>query len=346
MQPNEPGTAPLCAVILAAGKGTRMKSDKAKVLHRVFGMPMVCHVVEAVRQAGIGEIVVVTGHQHQQVEDCLATYAVNYAFQDEQLGTGHAVVCAGEMIGAKVKDILILCGDTPLVTPLTLAEMVAAHHGRQAVLTVMTTNRHDPTNYGRIVVDRRDAILKIVEEKDASEAERQIKEVNAGIYLADKEFLFSALEKVGTDNRQGEVYLTDIVAIAANGGLHPGRFVCENSEEILGVNSRLELSEAEKKLQRRFNNELMKQGVTMLDPDTAYVGREVSIGRDSILQAHLHLRGNCKIGEGCAIDSFSVLEDCVLGNGVSIGPFCHLVGQRIADRRIVPANTHHAADGG
>lgn len=330
----------LCAVILAAGKGTRMKSNKAKVLHEVFGMPMVCHVVEVVRQAGVREVIVVTGHQHQEVEDCLSPYSVSYAFQQEQMGTGHAVRCARRKVGTSVQNILILCGDTPLVESSTLAGMIAAHQEHQAFLTVMTTYLDDPTNYGRIVTDQEGSILRIVEEKDASVEERQIREVNAGIYLVNSEFLFSALEKVGTDNRQGEVYLTDIVAIAAGAKLHPGRFVCENPEEILGINSRLELSQAEGKLQQRFNNELMRQGVTILDPSTVYVGRKVLIGKDTNLHPHLHLRGNCTIGEGCSIDSFSVLEDCILGNGVSVGPFCHLVGQRFTDQQSVPSNTH------
>lgn len=338
--PGDPGMDSLCAVILAAGKGTRMKSNKAKVLHEVFGMPMVCHVVEAVRHAKVQAVVVVTGHQHQEVENCLTSYSVSYAFQQEQKGTGHAVRCARPKIGPAVQNILILCGDTPLIEPTTLAGMIAAHREQGASLTVMTTYLDDPTNYGRIITDQRGSILRIVEEKDASEEERQIREVNAGIYLVSKEFLFSALAKVGTDNRQGEVYLTDIVAIAADANLQPGRFVCENPEETLGINSRLELSTAERKLQQRFNNELMRQGVTILAPSTVYIDRHVLIGKDTALQPHLHLRGNCIIGEECAIDSFSVLEDCVLGNGVSVGPFCHLVGQRIADQQAIPANTH------
>ncbi len=340
MLSDESATHSLCAVILAAGKGTRMKSNKAKVLHNVFGMPMVCHVVEAVRRAGVQEVVVVTGHQHRQVENSLSSYTVRYALQQEQKGTGHAVRCARQQVGTAAEDILILCGDTPLIEPSTLAGMISAHRRRQASLTVMTTRLENPTNYGRVITDPEGGIRRIVEEKDASQEERQIKEVNAGIYLVNREFLFSALEKVGTDNRQGEVYLTDIVAIAASAGLHPGRLVCENPEETLGINSRLELSEAEKKLQQRFNNELMRQGVTILDPSTVYVDRQVMIGRDTLLQPHLHLRGNCTVGEGCVIDSFSILEDCVLGNGVSVGPFCHLVGQRLAAQQTVPANTH------
>ncbi|MEJ2689810.1 MAG: NTP transferase domain-containing protein, partial [Deltaproteobacteria bacterium] len=153
-QPNEPVMASLCAVILAAGKGTRMKSNKAKVLHRVFGLPMICHVVAAVQQAGVREIIVVTGHQRQEVEDCLAAYTVSFAYQQEQLGTGHAVACARQKVGVMVEDVLILCGDTPLVAPSTLVGMASAHRRQRAMLTVMTTFLDNPTNYGRIVTGK------------------------------------------------------------------------------------------------------------------------------------------------------------------------------------------------
>ena len=338
-QPSELAGDSLCAVILAAGKGTRMKSEKAKVLHRVFGQPMACHVVEAVRQAGVSEIIVVTGHQRDEVEASLSPLRVRYAYQSEQLGTGHAVRCAKEAVEAGVKDILILCGDTPLIASATLAGMVATHRDRQAVLTVMTTVLENPANYGRVVTGKQGEVLRIVEEKDATEAERLVKEVNAGIYLVNRDFLFSALEQVGTDNKQGEVYLTDIVAIAAETGLQPSRFICEKPDEILGINSRLELSVAEKKLQRRYNDELMRQGVTIQDPDSVYAGREVRVGRDTFLGANLHLRGKCVIGEGCTLDSFSVLEDCVVGNDASIGPFCHLVSQNIVKNQTIPPHT-------
>jgi bifunctional UDP-N-acetylglucosamine pyrophosphorylase/glucosamine-1-phosphate N-acetyltransferase len=324
------GESTVCAVVLAAGKGTRMKSDKAKVLHEVFGRAMVGHVIEAVRKAGIFDVIVVVGHQQQEVMDCLLSFEVRFAVQEEQLGTGHAVMCAASLVNEKHRHIFILCGDTPLISPATLKNMERHHLSAGSVLTVMTTSLTDPANYGRIITDQAGGIVRIVEEKDASESERRVNEINAGIYLADREFLFTALQQVGSDNSQGEVYLTDIVAVARRDGEKVERFSCLDASEVLGVNSRVELAQAERRLRRGFNDELMGSGVTMQDPETTYIGRDVIIGSDSIVCANVHIAGNSALGKRCVVHPFCYIKDCSLGDDVIVEPFSYLTGQSIA----------------
>jgi len=305
-------------IVLAAGKGTRMKSDLAKVLHPVFFAPMVCHVLDAVRHLAPAETVVVTGHQAARVEEVLASYPVTFARQGEQLGTGHAVLTAEGSLHGKNGVVVILCGDTPLILPATLQAMVESHLRQQSTLTVMTTIVPDPTHYGRIVANPQGGIERIVEEKDAGEVERKILEVNAGIYCVDLAFLFAALKQVGTDNKQGEVYLTDIVAIARRQGLEVGRFVCPDPLEITGVNSRVELARANTFMQQRRNQALMLAGVTMMHPDSIFIENSVVIGRDTEIHSHCVLAGNTVIGESCRLE-----------------PFCKLVDCRVQDRRII-----------
>jgi len=319
----------ICAVILAAGKGTRMKSDMAKVLHKVFGRPMLCHVVDAVKEAGLSDVVVVAGHQFDRVRDCLLPYDVALAVQEEQLGTGHAVLCAASGIAERHSRILILCGDTPLLSAATLNSFIDQHLASGDTVTLMTTVVQNPTNYGRVIVDEQGHIQRIVEERDAAEREREIKEINAGTYLVRKEFLFNALRQVGRDNSQGEVYLTDIVAIAGRDKRQVGVFRCADPSEVLGVNSRVELAAAEKHCRERFNRELMLAGVTLQDPATTYIDREVAIGRDTVIRPHVQLRGDTVIGERCLVDSFSILSDCRLGDEVKIAPFSNLHRQVI-----------------
>ncbi len=311
----------ICAVILAAGKGTRMKSARAKVLHRVFGRPMVNHVVERVRAAGIRNVVVVTGHQAEEVEAALDGDTVRFARQAEQLGTGHAVRCAEAAIPADCDRVLILCGDTPLVEPATLASLVAEH--RDAAVTVLTTVLDDPTNYGRVITDDAGNVKAIVEEKDADTAQRAIREVNTGIYCVERQFLFDALARLRNDNSQGEYYLTDIVAIAVGDGRPVGRVVCADPREVIGINSRIELARAEAILQEAKHRQLMAAGVTIVAPDCTFIGSEVEIGADTVIHPHVHLRGRTVIGTDCTIEPFCLLEDCRVADGVRIGAGSH-----------------------
>ncbi len=326
------------AVVLAAGKGTRMKSRHAKVLHEIFFAPMIHHVLDALAPLDLARTVVVTGHQRERVEAALAGYPVAFVAQREQLGTGHAVLAAGREIAAAGGTVLILCGDTPLIRSATLAALVASHHASGAVLSLMTTCLDDPSNYGRIVTDKDGRILAIVEEKDASEAVRLIREVNAGIYCVEAGFLLDALARVGTDNRQGEVYLTDIVGIARGEGREVRRFVCEDAGEVLGVNSRLELAQAHVALCGRRNRELLAAGVTLLDPATVAVAKTVTVGPDTVLHANVEICGNSVIGRDCVVGSGAVIRDCRLGSEVVVGPHAYLEGGEVAAGEVIPPN--------
>jgi len=233
------------AIILAAGKGTRMKSDKAKVMHEVLSVPMLHHVLTAVSLLDLLEIVVVTGHQAAEVEGSLGGFRVTFARQEEQLGTAHAVLAAEPCCSDFQGTVLILCGDTPLIRTETLRDMLRTHISTGAKMTVMTARISEPANYGRIVTDADGNIIRIVEEKDATAPEKEIKEINAGIYCVDSQFLFRGLREVDTDNRQGEFYMTDLVEIARNKGFSVGHFVCADPVEVLGVNSKEELAKAQ-----------------------------------------------------------------------------------------------------
>lgn len=319
------------ALVLAAGKGTRMKSDKAKVLHEAFYAPMIYHVLDAVVALGLEKTIVVTGHQKAELEGSLQSYDVLFAWQEKQLGTGHAVLAAEEILAGRKGTVLILCGDTPLIRAETLGEMLEKHVAGSSALTVMTTTLDDPSNYGRILADAAGNVLKIVEEKDASASEKDIKEINAGIYCIDTSFLFSALKTVGTENSQGEMYLTDIVEIAKKQEQTVQKFHCADAEEVLGVNSRVELAQAHRVLQQRRNRELMLSGVTMVQPETISIEKKVTIGRDTLIQPNVVITGLTSIGTNCAIGPFAFIRDCRIGNGVKVGPFSCLEEARLVD---------------
>lgn len=309
----------ITAVILAAGKGTRMKSNKAKVLHELFFKPMLHHVLDTVTQTEIDQTAVIIGHQRQHVLDSLARYSlIDPVFQEEQLGTGHAVLCAEEFCHS-TDLVMILCGDTPLIRPGTLQAMIEQHRNSSATLTLMTTLLEDPFGYGRIISDTDGNVLKIIEQKDATEDQQAIKEINGGIYLVDAGFLFTSLKQVGTENSQGEVYLTDIVAIANNQGQRVSKFFHSPAIDILGVNSRVELSQAHRELQMRHNREIMLSGVTMYSPESTLVAPDCSIGRDSIIQAGVQVTGRSTIGSEVHLETGTVLHRCKLGDNAVIG---------------------------
>jgi bifunctional UDP-N-acetylglucosamine pyrophosphorylase/glucosamine-1-phosphate N-acetyltransferase len=326
-------------LVLAAGKGTRMKSDTPKVLHEAFFSPMIHHVLDTLQPLVLGRSFVVTGHQHQLVEESLRGYPVSFVHQSQQLGTGHAVLaCEGELRSHN-GPVLILCGDTPLVRTETLQQLLRAHLDSASLMTIMTTTVADPTHYGRIISDEQGNIVGIVEEKDATPAQKEIKEINAGIYCVDGRFLFEALHRVGTDNMQGEVYLTDIVAIAVGDGIQVHKFSCADSGEILGVNSRRELAQAHSSLQRRYLSLLMDSGVTIIQPETVTIEKTVTIGNDSVIYPNTSLTGVCSLGSGVRVDSFVKIHDCTIGDGVRIGAFTHLQQTHIPSWSTVPPHT-------
>jgi bifunctional UDP-N-acetylglucosamine pyrophosphorylase/glucosamine-1-phosphate N-acetyltransferase len=334
-------TPTITAVVLAAGKGTRMKSDKAKVLHELFFKPMLHHVLDTVNEAAIDQTAVIVGHQRQKVLDSLADYTFTPVFQEEQLGTGHAVLCA-EKSCHQADLVMILCGDTPLLHPQTLQAMTAQHLDSQALLTLMTTRLDEPFGYGRIITDHNGHILEIVEQKDAGEEQQAICEINAGIYLVDADFLFKALQEVGTDNSQGEVYLTDIVAIAARMGHKVHAFMHAPAIDVLGVNSRVELALAHAELQIRHNRSVMLSGVTMYTPETILISPNCSIGRDSVLQAGVQLTGGSKTGSNVLLETGTVLHGCTLGDNCIIGAHSVLRNCVIKDGEHIPPLTRLA----
>lgn len=335
-------TSSITAVVLAAGKGTRMKSNRAKVLHKLFFKPMLLHVLDTVAQTDINRTAVIVGHQRETVLSSLTDYDFTPVFQEEQLGTGHAVLCAQE--ACRGTDlVMILCGDTPLIRPETLQEMIDRHRANDSVLTLMTTRLNDPFGYGRIISSTDGHVLEIVEQKDASPEQQTVNEVNAGIYLVDADFLFTALQQVGTDNSQGEVYLTDIVAIAVQQGHAVHTFVHAPAIDVLGVNSRVELAQAHRELQMRHNRKIMLSGVTMYSPETILIAPDCSIGQDTILQAGVQITGssttgkevhletgvvlnNCRLGDSCIIGAHSVLSNCTIEAAVHIPPLTHREG--------------------
>lgn len=321
----------LSLLILAAGKGTRMKSEKAKVLHHVFYAPMVHHVLTAVKPLKAKKTVVIVGHQRDEVERSLVSFDVMLCVQEQQLGTGHAVLCAEHIMGGNSGTVMILCGDTPLIQTETLVQMYAKHLTHGGPLTIMTTVLDNPSNYGRIIGNNAGQVLSIVEEKDANFEQKKIREINAGIYCVDANFLFSTLRKVGTNNSQGEVYLTDIVSISTDLGCPVEKYMTSLPQDVLGVNSRVELAEAHKELQMRRNRQLMLNGVTMYDPATTSIAPDATIGEDVIIYPSVHVVGSSALGQSCILENGAFIKDSVLDKNVHIGAYSYLEGCKIEE---------------
>ncbi len=315
----------IAAVVLAAGKGTRMKSGKAKVLHEANGRPIGFYPIRCALALDAAPVVVVVGHQAQSVEEemsrLFAGAALRFALQAEQLGTGHAVLSAEPALRGFEGSVLVLAADVPLIRPETLQKLVSARQGADVAL--ISCRAADPTGYGRIVRGPDGAVTRIVEEKDASAAERKITEVNASIYLVDAKFLFSALRGLGRGNAQGEYYLTDIVA--------RGRAVAVEAEEseVSGVNDRAQLARSAAQLRERRNAQLMKDGVTLVDPSVTYVEEGVEVGADTVLEPMVSLRGKTRVGRGVQVGQGCVIVDSELADGAQILPYTHLEGARI-----------------
>ena len=327
----------LTVLILAAGKGTRMKSGKAKVLHEVFNEPMIHHVVRTAQQLEPLQTLVVVGHQQDAVRNALADFPVDYALQEQQLGTGHAVLATEPSLQHRADTIMILCGDTPLIRKETLISMLQAHSAKKSTLTVMTTILENPANYGRILLSADDQVLAIVEEKDATPEQRLIKEINTGIYCVERSFLFPALRNVGTNNSQKEMYLTDIVGIAVSRGIAVEKFTTYNNpKEILGVNSRVELAEATQELQMRQNISLMLGGVTITSPQTVSIARDTVCGQDAKIGPLVSITGKSVVGKESCIGQGAILNNAQIGDNVQIGPYSVIVNTSIPDGSVLP----------
>ena len=305
------------AVILAAGEGTRMKSSTPKVAHRVLGEPMISLVVDAARTADCERVVAVTGHGAEVVESLLGS-DVETVRQEEQLGTGHAVMCTKVVLEDFHGSLVLLSGDTPLLTAETIAGLVAMRESSGAAVTVLTTHVTDPVGYGRIVRDSGEGVAAIVEHKDLSPEQQHIDEINTGTYCFDAAVLFAHLDRLSTDNAQKEYYLTDMVSVFRSEGLLVSAMTTDDSLETLGVNSRVQLAEAGKVLQSRTNERHMLAGVTMIDPDLTWIGPDVEIARDVVLQPMTFLMGRTKIAEGASLGPNTRVTDSSIGAGAVV----------------------------
>lgn len=304
-------------VVLAAGKGTRMKSKLYKVLHKVCGKTMVEHVVDAAQGVNPAEIVTIVGTGAGDVEKVLADKS-KFAFQEKQLGTGDAVMTAREELGDKDGATLVVTGDTPLFTTDTFDELFKYHAEKGNAATVLTAEAPNPFGYGRIIRDDQGNVLRIVEQKDGKPEELKVKEINTGVFCFDNKKLFEALKHVNNDNAQGEYYLTDVLEILRNSGERVGAYKMPDFSESLGVNDRIALAQATKTMQRRINEQHMRDGVSFIDPDTAYIDADVKIGNDTVIEGNVVIKGNTEIGSDCYITSGSRIVDSKIGNNVTV----------------------------
>ena len=342
----------LAAVVLAAGKGTRMKSEKPKVLHEVAGKPMLFFPVNLLKNSGAGKIVFVVGFGSEAVVEAFRDFGLSFVTQEEQLGTGHAVMCALKELRDFTGDVLVLSGDVPLVREETVKALLELHRkGKaKAAISIVTTVEQNPRGYGRIVRGAQGEIVRIVEEKDCSPLQRKINEVNTGIYLFSADFLYANIKKLGKENAQGEYYLPDLVHLAVEQGLRVDSITITDATEVMGVNNRVELARAGAHMRARINEALMVSGVTVIDPLSTYIDFGAAVGTDTVIYPGVRLSGttvigrkcvieegsiiiSSKIGDGSTVKSYSVIEDSEAGKENAIGPFARLrPGTRLADK--------------
>ena len=304
-------------IVLAAGKGTRMKSKLYKVLHQVCGKSMVEYVVEAAQAIKPDKIVTIVGNGAEEVKKVLADKS-EFVLQKKQLGTGDAVLTASDELAAEKGATLVITGDTPLFTSQTFQKLFDYHQSKGNAATVLTAQVPNPYGYGRIIRDDQDNVLRIVEQKDATAAELKINEINTGVFCFDNQLLFSALKKVDNHNAQGEYYLTDVLEILRNEGQRIGAYKMPDFSESLGVNDRYALAQATKIMQKRINKKHMANGVTFIDPDTAYIDADVKIGCDTLIEGNVVIKGNTEIGDDCVVTSGSRIIDSKIANNVTV----------------------------
>lgn len=310
-------TLPIAAIVLAAGRSTRMRSKTPKMLHPLCGLPMTAHVLRACRQAGVGRIVVVVGHQADAVKAGLGD-TVEYALQVEQKGTGDAVRAAQPLLGDWTGTILVLAGDVPLLSGETLTRLLAHHRTSHASATLLTAFLNDPTGYGRVVRGADNRVARIVEQKDATEEERAIKEWNPSLYAFDAPSLWSTLAEITPANAQGEYYLTDTIGLLSKRGAPIEAVVADDARDVLGVNNRVELANCATILQQRLLRSLMLSGVSITDPASTYVDVEVEVGQDTVIEPNSFLLRGTRIGEECVIGPLTRIEQSQIGNRVRI----------------------------
>ncbi|AGB40118.1 UDP-N-acetylglucosamine diphosphorylase/glucosamine-1-phosphate N-acetyltransferase [Halobacteroides halobius DSM 5150] len=307
----------LAIITLAAGKGTRMKSDLPKVLHKVAGKSMVQHAVDTADKLNPIHNIVVVGYKSNQVE-AKTKGDLQFVMQEEQLGTGHAVMQTEDRLSDFEGTVLVMYGDTPLLTANTLDELVTKHQQEDAAATILTAKIDDPSGYGRIVRNQSGQVVKIVEDKDTTVDEAKIKEINTGICCFDSQLLWEALEEITPNNEQGEYYLTDVAGVLAKQEKNVTAVVAKDREETVGVNTKVHLAKAESILRTRVCNKHLQQGVTIIDPQNTYIDSGVEIGRDSIIYPFTFLEGDTKIGEEVIVGPRNRIKDSIIGNRVEI----------------------------
>jgi len=336
----------LAVIILAAGKGTRMKSDLVKILHPVAGKPMLGSTLDLARSLGPDRLVVVVGSQRDIVREKFNAKDILFVDQEEQLGTGHAVLTAGPALKDFKGTVLILCADVPLLTAGTVKNLIKSHEEGLNTLSVLTTCLDHPKGYGRVVRGKNGQLLRIVEEKDLNAGEEAIREINTGIYCIDAKFLFPALLGLSDQNAQREYYLTDVVERASSQGERASACLAEDSLEVMGINTRLDLAKANQHLRQKIAERHMLEGVTLIDPQTAYIDREVEIGRDTVIYPNCYLLGKTSLGKNCLVEpgckitdtrvgnfvtikASSVVSESLIEDRVEVGPFAHLRPQTV-----------------
>jgi bifunctional UDP-N-acetylglucosamine pyrophosphorylase / glucosamine-1-phosphate N-acetyltransferase len=338
----------LDVLILAAGLGTRMRSNLAKVLHELDGRPLINHVCRAATALAPRKVYVVIGHQGEDVRRAvleeLDEEHAGFVWQSEQLGTGHAVNSARQFLENEDSTLIVLSGDVPMIRAETLAALVQQHYthrGRGAACTLLTVKLDDPTGYGRIIRDEEGLFGKIVEQKDATEEERKIKEINAGIYCFHSRKLFAALSQVQNDNAQGEYYLTDVPGLLRDAGEDVSLYQHTDAREVSGINNRAELADLERVLRRRTISRLMLDyGVTFIDPTHTYISETASVGRDTIIYPNVSVEGDSAIGDGCTIRAGTRITNSRIGRGVEILDNCVIVDSEISDNCTVGPFAH------
>lgn len=327
-------------IIMAAGKGTRMKSNKSKLVHKIYGKELVKRVAELAYKIGSDDVVAVVGHMREQVQEVLGD-SVKYAYQDELLGTGHAVMQAAPFLEGKKGKVVVLYGDVPIIRPETLKKLIEKSVTSKEYATLLTAIYENPTGYGRIIRDEGGSVEEIVEEKDANSYQKKIKEINSGIYCFDIEELLKALKFIKPNNAQGEYYLTDVIKIMNDKGLKTGAVIVEDNTEILGVNDRAQLELLTRVLRMRINSEQMRNGVTIEDANSTYIYDDVKIGQDTVIHPNTTIQNNVIIGENCEIGPNAFIrEGCILDNKVKIGNCVEIKKTVIGEGTKVPHLTY------
>ncbi len=313
------------AVILAAGKGVRMVSRKAKALHPLCGMPLLGHLLRTVSRCEPGRTLVVVGYQADEVRAAFSDWEVEFVLQEEQRGTGHALMQVERYLADHGGEIMVLPVDTPLLKPYTLQGLMREHREKGAAASVLTSFRSDPSGYGRVIRRQDGSVEKIVEDKDATAEQAAVKEINAGVYCFASSVLFSALKEIKDDNVQKELYLTDVIEEATKRSEKVVALEAD-AEEVLGINDRVELARAEKVLREEINRSWMLRGVTLIDPETTYIDCEAQIGEDTVIHPGCHIGGTTVLGKGCTVMPGAVVTDSRVGQGARLGPYCIVHG--------------------